>query len=152
MEWTSAAREASGQGAPGVAPARTRSFFPPPLARVDARFYRHARNQSIVKPVRIVDEDLYRDALHDLGEISGRVIGRKQGEFRPRGGRECLNVPAQSMSGKGIDGDARLLPNRHVSELRLLVVGNDPHLRERSERRDLAADAHQLAGLDLAQS
>ena len=56
------------------------------------------------------------------------------------------------MPGIGIHRNPGLLSNSHVSELRLLVVSNDPHLGERRERGDLAPDAHQLAGLDPALS
>src|SRR5580700_7855482 len=56
------------------------------------------------------------------------------------------------MSGKRIHGNSCRLPNRHVGELRLLIVGNYPYVRQGSQRRDLASDAHQLAGLDLALS
>ena len=83
--------------------------------------------------------DLHRDALHDLGEIAGRIVGRQQRELGARGGRERQHMAAQDMSRKSVDGDLRLLPDRHVGELRFLVVGDDPDLRQGREGGDLAA-------------
>ena len=69
--------------------ARERSF-PLAIHRVNARHDRHARHQSVAQAVRIVDHDLDRYALHDLGEVPGRIVGRQQGELGTRGRRKRL--------------------------------------------------------------
>jgi len=63
------------------------AFIFAPIPRVDARFNRHARNQSIGESVRIVDEDLYRDALHNFGEVASRIIRRSRAILHPRPAR-----------------------------------------------------------------
>src|SRR5205814_10154108 len=40
-----------------------------------------------------VRPDPHRNALHDLGEVAGRVVGRQQRELGPRRGRQTLHVP-----------------------------------------------------------
>src|SRR6266478_6697533 len=47
---------------------------------VDGRLGRHARAQQAGELV-VVEHDLHRHALHDLGEIAGGVVGRQQREF-----------------------------------------------------------------------
>ena len=49
---------------------------------VDGRLDRHAGPQEAGEPVG-VEADLHRDALHDLGEIAGGVVGRQKGELEP---------------------------------------------------------------------
>ena len=52
-----------------------------PFSGVDFRFHRHAGHQAIGKTVRIVDDDLHRDALHDLGKVARCIVGRQQREL-----------------------------------------------------------------------
>ncbi len=59
-------------------------------------------------------------------------------------------MSAQLVAGKGVDGDLGLLADRHVGDLCLLVIGDDPDIRHWAERRDLSARAHQLPRLYLA--
>ncbi len=48
-----------------------------PSRAFDSRLDRHAGHESIGEAVRIVDHDLYGDALHDFGEIARRIVGRQ---------------------------------------------------------------------------
>jgi hypothetical protein len=70
----------------------------------------------------------------------------------PAGDGAGVHVTRQCASREGVHADPGLLPDRHVRELGLLVVGNHPHVRQRREGRDLCANAHQLSGLHLALS
>src|SRR5471030_563149 len=51
---------------------------------VDRRLDRHARPQQAGE-LAVVEHDLHRDALHDLGEVAGRIVGRQQREFEAAG-------------------------------------------------------------------
>src|SRR4051794_9922150 len=60
-------------------------------ARVGGRLRRKPRPQSHDQRIIVVEGDLYRHALHNLGEIAGRVLRRQQGELRPRSRRETVD-------------------------------------------------------------
>ena len=48
-----------------------------------------------------IEHDLDRDALDDLGEVAGRVVGRQQGEFEAARRRQAVDMAAAaSTSGK----------------------------------------------------
>ena len=85
-----------------------------------------------------------------LVKLPVALSGGNKREFGSRCRRECQHVSTKRMSGKGIDGNFRLLPDGHMGQLRFLVVGNHPDVRQRGECRDLTAHTHQLSGLDLA--
>src|SRR5277367_6883291 len=61
-------------------------------------------------------------------------------------------MSVQCMSRKGIDRDFRLLSDRHMGQLRFLVVCNHPDVGQGDEARDLSAYAYQLSGFDLTLS
>src|SRR5690348_13260502 len=48
---------------------------------VDGRLDRHARPQQTFE-LLVVQRDLHRNALHDLGKVAGGVVGRQQREFQ----------------------------------------------------------------------
>ena len=76
--------------------------------------------------------DAHRHALHDLGEVAGRVLRRQQAELRAAGRREALDRARQLQAGIGVDRDrAPAGPGRIVRDLRLLEVGDDIDLRQR---------------------
>jgi len=61
-------------------------------------------------------------------------------------------VTAQRMSRERVDRDFGLLADRHVGQLRLLVIRNDPYLRHGGQRRDLGSDSDELSGFYLTLS
>ena len=61
---------------------------------VDSRFGGHARTQQPGQAV-VVERDLHGDALHDLGEIAGRVIRGQQREFEAAGRRQAIDMSLQ---------------------------------------------------------
>src|SRR5215468_9475465 len=54
--------------------------------RRDVGNHRHARPQIDLRAA--VEQDLHGDALHDLGEVTGGIVGRQQREFLAAGGSE----------------------------------------------------------------
>src|SRR5689334_16599174 len=50
-------------------------------SNLDCGRYRHPRKQATGKWIRLVDGDLDRNTLDDLGKVAGRVVGRQQGEL-----------------------------------------------------------------------
>src|ERR1700751_5363407 len=51
----------------------------PTSASVNGRFYVHARPQNQIRILIRLYEDFHRNALHNLNEIPGGVLGREQG-------------------------------------------------------------------------
>src|SRR6266566_3405065 len=91
--------------------------------RRDGRDHRHARAQFYRRAA--IERDLHRNALHHLGEIAGRVVGRQQREFLAAGGRETVDMAVHHLPGEHVDGDVDLLALAHVGELGLLEVRHD---------------------------
>ena len=73
-----------------------------------------------------IQHDLDRDALHDLGEVAGGIVGRQQREGAAGAGRPAVDMAGQRQVGKRVHGDARRVAETHVGHLRLLVVRDDP--------------------------
>ncbi len=149
--------EVGGEGSvgavrPDAGQRRSRVHLRPPSLALTLASTDMPGTKRSAETIRIVNDDLHRDALHDLGEVARGVVGRQQREHGARGRRECQHMSAQCMPREGVDGDFRLLPDGHVSQLRFLVVGDDPYVRQGREGRDLTAHAHQLPGFDLALS
>ena len=97
-----------------------------------------------------VQRDLHRNALHDLGEIARRVVGRQQREGASGAGRPAVDMPREDEVGESIDGDARGLADAHIGHLGFLVVRDHPDVGQRHDRDDLRADVDELAGPHLA--
>src|ERR1700682_6509092 len=52
----------------------------------------HAGPKITAERVARIDRDLHRDALHDLGEVSGVVVGREQRKFLTAGRRDAVDM------------------------------------------------------------
>ena len=61
---------------------------------VDGRLGGHARPQQAFQ-AGIVEHDLHRHALHDLGEVAGGDVGRQQREFETARGRQAVDMAPQ---------------------------------------------------------
>ena len=61
-------------------------------AGVDGRLDRHAGAQQPASARAVVEHDLHRDALHDLGEVAGGVVGRQQRELEAAGRRQAVDM------------------------------------------------------------
>ena len=70
---------------------------------------RHARAQVAREAVVGVEHDLHRDALDDLGEVAGRVVGRQQGEFLAAGRGDAVDMAFDLDARKHVDLDLDLL-------------------------------------------
>src|ERR1700723_2929723 len=75
-----------------------------------------------------IEDDLHRDSLHYLSEVSRRIIRRQKGELRSAGGRDLSHFSVQDNPGKGVDGDVGDIAFSDVGQLRLFVVGLDPNI------------------------
>src|ERR1700752_877295 len=70
---------------------------------VDRRLDRHPRVQPAGQRIILIESDLDRDALDDLGEVASSVVGRQQRELLAAGGRQAFNMAADGRSGGGVD-------------------------------------------------
>src|SRR5579872_3608633 len=91
------------------------------LARLNGRDHRHAGPEF---DARCIQRDLDGDALHDLGEVAGRIVRRQQRELLAAGGRKAVDVAMHGLAREHVDIDVDGLAGLHVGELRLLEVGN----------------------------
>src|SRR5271166_2971858 len=94
-------------------------------SRVDRRLGRKSRAQPLDQRVAVVEQDLDRNALHDLGEIAGGVFRRQQSELRARPWRETVDAAVEEMTAICIDGEGHSLSLGHGADLRLLEVGDE---------------------------
>ena len=126
----------------------SRSFLHGGLG-VDRRLRRHARPQQSIQ-LPIVEHDLDGDALDDLGEVTGGVVGRQQSELEAAGGRETIDMALQGRRMEAVDLDLDGLPATHVGQLRFLEVGDDVDRIERHHRHQLGSGLHELADPERA--
>src|ERR1700759_2848525 len=68
--------------------------------RVDRRLDRQPRPQQLEVAVLAVERDAHRHALHDLGEVAGRVLGWQHAELRARGRGEAHDVALERALGR----------------------------------------------------
>jgi hypothetical protein len=79
--------------------------------RFDGQAGTQLRQQGIVG-----EADLHRNALHDLGEVAGRVLRRQQRELGARARREALDLAAELVIAERIDSESdRLALSRSAS-------------------------------------
>ena len=114
---------------------------------IHADHHRHAGPQQPLAGDGGRHADAHRQALHDLGEVSGRVVRRQQREHGAGGRREALDRALDRMLGQRVDRDRSLLAGAQTRQLRLLEVGVDVNLIERHEAREPLAGLHVIAGL-----
>src|SRR5215813_9979000 len=116
---------------------------------VDLDDHRHSRSQSLCRFLVVVNENLDWYALHDLGEVAGRVVRREQGKLRPAGRGDLFDMAVQPEAGKCINGDHRRIALGYVGELGLLIVSLNPYIALH-ERDHLCARADELPHADFA--
>src|SRR6266481_813354 len=119
--------------------------------RSSDRHRRHDRNPKGHWNVRgdaAVDNDFYRNALHDLDEISGRVFRWEGGEFRAGAALDAVDMAAHVERRISVDPYFDRLPRPHVGQLSFLEVGRDPDLR-RDDGEDLLARYNVVALLHV---
>ncbi len=114
----------------------------------------HGGDDGQARPQRCVFERFRRhrdadgDALHDLGEIARRIVGRQQRELRARSRRDRGDDAGNHPPAEGIDGEVDLLPGSDRIELRLLEIGVDIGAAQRNQREQPRAGQRVLAELD----
>ena len=123
----------------------------PPAAgsavRVDRRGDRQARAAAApASGSSGSSSDLHRHALHDLGEVAGRVLRRQQRELRAGARREALDRAGIVMAGKAVDVDRRPAgPASCRPSLRLLEVGDQIDVASHRHDGQTRAGLHELA-------
>src|ERR1700684_2793924 len=105
---------------------------------VDGWLCRHAGAQQACQAA-IVEHDLYRHALHDLGEIAGRVVGRQQCEFETACRREAVDMALEHGAPEAVDLDFDRLTVADMRELGFLEIRHHIDGVERNHRHQLRA-------------
>src|SRR5690242_17262384 len=85
----------------------------------------------------MIEGDPHRHALHDLGEVTGRILWRDDAEDRACARRDAYDVPVEFMTGQDIRRDGCILAGTNAGELVLLEVRVDPQSL-------IGDDAHQI--------
>ena len=93
--------------------------------------------------------DTDRDALHDLGEIAGRVVRRQQRELRAARRRDALDAAVQGLLRETVDRDFDRLARLDMGELGFLVIRDHIDVRQRHDIDEVGADIDVIAGLHL---
>src|SRR5689334_12275667 len=84
---------------------------------VDRRVDGHARAQHAGQRARGIDDNLDRDALDDLGEVAGRVVGRQQREGLAARRRQAVDTARDDDAREHVDLDRDRLAGPDVGEL-----------------------------------
>src|SRR5450631_1926515 len=87
-----------------------------------------AGTESALQWVIRIEHNLDRDALHNLGEVAGRVIGRQKRELRSAGRCDLRYFSVQHDPGESINGNVSAIAFLDVGKLRLLVIRLDPDI------------------------
>src|SRR5438876_8430794 len=95
----------------------------------------------------LLEENLHRHALHYFYVIAGGILWRKQTDAGCGGSAEALHLPTIIfVVGVYVDGGA--LPDAHIFELVLLVIGHHPDIFLRHQRHQWLATLHCLTHLN----
>src|SRR5580704_4999211 len=62
----------------------------------------------------VVQHDLDRDALYDLGEIAGRIVRRQKSKLRAAGGRDLLHLAVDDLAGVLVNPKFSGVTNLHI--------------------------------------
>src|SRR5215472_13093201 len=116
-------------------------------AGIDAHHDRHAGPQQAFAADAERHADPHGEALHDLGEVAGSVVGRQQRKHRARGRRHARNRSLDRAAGQRVDGDGDRLAGLQTRELGLLEVGVDIDRIERDHAGEPLARLHVVADL-----
>jgi hypothetical protein len=109
-------------------------------AFVDRGGYRQTGTQSAERGCIIIELNANRDALHNLGEISRRVLRRQHIELGARCRREAGDTAAEHLAGQYVGLDRSRQSRPHSAELTFFEVGVDPQAARRHHRHQLRTD------------
>src|SRR4029077_20665434 len=99
--------------------------------------------------VDIIQHNLYGNALHDLGEVSGSIVRWQQRKLRSAGRSNLDNLAVNGFPGVFIDPNFCGVANFNVGQLGLAIVRLDP-LGPINERDHLRSRRYQLPRANLA--
>src|ERR1700676_5518322 len=91
-----------------------------PLCDRDAGFCRQARDDLFahIGDTARVKKDFDRNALDDLNEVAGGVVGRQKSEIGAGPGLKAVDPSRKFMMGHGVNRDVHRLTYLHSFELR----------------------------------
>src|ERR1044071_6071636 len=102
---------------------------------VDLDDDRHSRSQPVNGTLVMIEDNLYRDALRDLGEVARGVVGWQQRELRPARRGDLFHMAFQLEAGKGVNGDYRRIALADIGQLSLFIISLNPDVARSEERR-----------------
>src|SRR5262249_51730979 len=91
-----------------------------------------------------VQYDLDRNSLNDFREIARRVVRGQQGELLSACRRDAVNMTLKPRTRKRVDLDRHGLTLADISQLRLLVIGDDVDAFDRDDRHEIGAGLYEL--------
>src|ERR1700758_1381480 len=97
---------------------RGSSFLTRRGVRLNRRYHRQTGPQPIKFRLPTVQHDFDWNALNDLCEISGRVVGWQKSELRSARWRYLVDRAMKNDAGKCVDLDLRTISSTHVTDLR----------------------------------
>src|SRR5438105_3323519 len=110
---------------------------------------RQAGAQGTVAAARFGNGDSNGDALDDLGEVAGGVVGRQQCELRSRRSTYAGDFPLGDAPTVGVNLELDRLANADLGELGLLEVGCHPDSGVGDDAEQGLTRCDQLSDLDL---
>src|ERR1700686_2038245 len=103
----------------------------------------------MVTRTRLGDSDAHGNTLHDLGEVSGGVVGRKERELRSGRAADARDLSFTDAAAVGVDLELHWLARTNRCELGLLEVPRDPHACVSDNAEQGLSRRDELSYLDL---
>src|SRR5258705_2515866 len=116
--------------------------------RMNRHYNRKAGPQPALQRVPGIEGNLYRNSLHNLGEIARRIVRREQRELRSACRSNFDNFSMEHDTGKRIDPDIGHVAGSDIGKLSLLEVRLNPDVTF-DQIDDLHPGRNQLALLDV---
>ena len=120
------------------------------ITQIDLDHNRHARANQARQRIILINHQLDRNTLHDLGKVAGRIVRRQQAELRARGREQALQCAGYRLIGKGIEHQFGFQPFVHAADLGFLEVGLDPQLGVGHYCQQVAARGYVLTDTHVA--
>src|ERR1051325_12030693 len=117
--------------------------------RIHVNVDRQTGTERTTPAARFGDGDSHRHALHDLGEVAGRIVGWKESELRSRGAADAFDFALGDATTVCIDREFHRLSRMNPGQLRFLEVRGDPDACIGDYAHQRLTGIYQLADLDL---
>src|SRR5579864_3579206 len=131
-------------------PRRYRTSPPPnSLPNPHLGFDRHPGAQQVIFVFSRIEDDFYRDSLHNFYIVSSGILGRKQAEAGAAGAGDAIDL-AIIFSAVRVNLNGDQLTYSHIAKLRLFEVGGYPNVIQRDQLHELLSRRDVLADFDGA--